>query len=346
MATALQLINRIRRLHRFHDVSEFAANDRFTTVLLDLLNSAQREVLETETWDFDERHDGTLRPVPRWTITNGIGVTNQSSVITLLGSSNVSRYTVANALARLVVTDDSRYPNTAFRIRSWQASGVDTIGLLAEPWPGVTDGFATGFVVAYEYGLPDSRRSIYAARHEETPLFIEQVSSGDSFASQIPRFHENEDTPAEVLRVGGVIEPTLDSGSGGSAAFMTRVALWPVPTAESPTEESNYQIEYDYTRARQDLTGVASTLDGVPVSVEDLIVDLAYARSHLAGVGSDPQLGSLLEKQVLARTERIRSGRRPGRGERHPIRSIEHASGSRRRPTSGWGRLPRTFGSL
>lgn len=333
MSTALVLVNRWRRLHRESDVTAFATTDELTTVGLDLVNEAKRDILESRLWPFDIRHDGILQTRASQNGTQA-SVTNGVATFLLTGFASTADL-VGSFVSRIAITEDANYGNTAFRVVDAQVVASNTSGTFEQTWPG------TSFVVnadwrsfVYEYEAPSTVRALVSARHQEQPIAVHQIGPEIRFDELYPRPTDTRDDSPQWIAFGGELTQTITTG-GTAATPAMRILVYPTPDAGTT-------IHYSYAYRHPDLAAATDNLTGVDIAVEDLIVRLAYARSMFTAVGNEPALGAVLEREVFLRVEALHRGLRRDPYRRNILRSLDAVTPR----LTGFGRLPRNVGSL
>lgn len=332
--TALQLVNRARRKLKWEDVSSFSSSDELTTVLLDFVNEAKRDVLENYEWDFDIRSDGIFKTVAAATYSSVVDVDNGSTTLTLLGTNNVSLYTTGGSRSRIRVTSDTTYGDTAFILNTGSHPGSHDIYVLETGWPGTTyDLFGTtgdAEILTSEYVLPATVRDVLSVMVEENDVYVEFVDKAESLDRCLPNPFDLQSTQPEVCFVGGTTTPTVATSSTPTPGV--GVWIYPVPS-------SVYVVRYTYRYRHPELTAITSTLY-VPDHVADLIVDLAVARAMRTRVAPDLEASNMLEGMTMARLSRSvkRTGHQPL--ERMTLRSHDKRGGV---PYGGSPRNPRIF---
>ncbi len=191
-------------------------------------------------------------------------------------------------------TGTTDFPDTAVRIKSATlATSTILAGVLATAWPG--DGTTppnlawTSYV--YEYVLPNTVLRVLEVRDQEQPIplyFEDELLTFDRF---VPRPHDQFSDQPQLVMVGTEIESTFNTDVTTAERGMA-LKIYPTP-------ENARFLNYSYIEQYADLTAAASTLTGVPAGIEDLIVELAYARA-LMSIGNDFRRGSLVESRVRA----------------------------------------------
>lgn len=332
MTTALSLVNRVRRLLREEDVTSFVSTDLLSNTLLDLLNESKHDILETRIWDFDKRQDGELVTQAPLTGTDASFVNGSASYAF---STTAPTSVAGNWVAKLIATDDSSYGDTAFRVVSSGTSGGGCSGDLAVLFPGTSSLGAASFTVVFdEYLLPSTVRAVTSVRHQENDLRLIEVDKELGLDRVVQRPHEEQSTQPEFVYVGSTITTTYNSDSASEGSTGIGLRLHPTPSAA-------LVLSYSYIYRHADMSSATDSLDNVDGSVEDLIVRLAYARAMKTGIGNEPQVGVLLEREVFARADALYAGHARDPMARTVIRP--HFAG---RIGAGFGKLPRNFGSL
>lgn len=337
MSTALQLANRIRRMLREEDLSSFTTADGSGQAILDRLNDAMLTVLNDRVWDFMIRHDGIMMfdraIIPNPNITS---VTTGSSNFVVGAGVDLPR---APLIGRIAFTSDSGFGNTALRLVA-QAPILAT-ATLDDFWPGATAAAPTLVANTYswEYILPATVRSILSARHEQQELRLEFVDKNIDFDSIFPRPWDHTDDSPELLIIGGTglgtAFNTTPPASSPSTIYGTIARVYPVPSAD-------LRVEYSYVLEPLVFSATTDEYTYIPEKVNDLIVDLAYARCQQVGIGNEPQMGIALEARVQANLRNTWGAHRPAAGQRRILRSLD-AKGGRNPLYAG---LPRVVGSL
>lgn len=343
MTTALQLVNRVRRELRWGDTSSFAAD--LDKVILDRVNDAVATLFESWDWDCDIRHDGAILTAAAIDYTNTANLTNGSKpALPIAFADPLDDNLKRCGIPRMWAPGDAGFGNTSFRITSYAYAGATTLTIEAGPgistWPGTTDITSTVKLFTPEYVLPPTVRKVIAARCQEHDLYLEQSNRPQVFERLIRRIHENIcDTP-EIMMIGGVQRSVYDTGTSYASTLPypvtgTIVLVWPAPSGE-------YVINYSYLLQRTDLAAITDTLTGCDRALEDLVVQLAFARSMQNLTGDfDPAAGVALEERVMRKAQRLHmnQSRDPGRH-----RTIGSNFGST--SSVDFGKLPRNFGSL
>jgi hypothetical protein len=332
MATALELVNRLRRKHQLEAVTALGDDD--STVLLDHLNEAKRDLLEAYTWDFDLRTDGELITMP--TLSATVGVSNG------LTSANTASFTISSlvfypAVARMIVTSDATYGETAFKIESAVTSGPLVQMNLVSGWPGTTSASATASIVFDEYVLPSTVRAVTSVRHQERDLQLVETDRDVGMDAWAPRPHANQGSDPWLVFIGKRVAATYNTADSTTELAGISIKFDPTPSTTSLVFSYSYVYRHPDLSASQDL-------EGVDPPVEDAIVRLAEARTYMSGFGGgDVELGAAMETEVINRVAALKGNSRRDPARRYVIGPSLSSSGN---PVYGFGRLPRNFGSL
>jgi hypothetical protein len=342
--TALQMVNRcLRRLRKniIGDSTTFTSREGID--LLEFVNEAKDDVLETRIWDFDRRQD-TLTVYPRIDFPgNEDPVTTSLILINGLvgGAATGGGAPTVNedSIVRVVATDDSAFPDTSFRLSG--ASEADpSVLVLPSVWEGGTT--STGYLFIAEYFIPkyalanetgSKYRQILSATHQERELQLVQADRDVSFDGFVQRLHESIGTDPTTMMVGGKGTATTPSGSGGTVGDL--MVIWPVPS-------SIVHLDYTAVLRHPKLVIPEDTLVDVERQIEDVIVSLATAL-WMQGPGRAAQEGVLLERRTRSRIEDLWHGTRKAPLKRNVLGSLEHQV---REPLDNFGRIPRNVGSL
>lgn len=266
--TALQLLNRVRRLRRLDDVASIAKTEDLAA--LDAINTAIEEVLSSDRWEFDLRKAQlTLHAAKdeNGTASATAGVDLYSYVNTTDGVVAADVY--GDYIVRLIPTESSNYGATAIRI----LSGTHSSSTSASLYPSIdapedyTTSDAT--LIYAEYILPETVRDIVRVCHQERPLTLEQIDPVIEFDELYPRPSLEFGQP-ETISVGGLDISTYENGTTEPDPGL-RMIVWPVP-------DQDYVIDYTYYYRHPELSASTDTLDGVPQNVVAKIVETAAAQ--------------------------------------------------------------------
>ena len=316
--TALQLVNRCRLLRRQPPVTSIATDE--DTVTLNVINMAIENILGTRRWPFDLRHDGQLTTVAPFSITDAVvstaGSTAAALVNTAVGIGNTNF--AGDNVARVLVTGDTEYPNTPFRIDSHtNASGTNTSVNIVLGTTAPKSFNATGKLIYSEYVLPDTVRSVVRASYQEEEMQLEQVSPVTRFDEWIPNSGV-DDGPPEVLAVGGYDIPTHVTGTATDPGL--RAIIWPVPDDE-------YVINYSYYYRHPELTDATSTLSGVPPEV---VSDVVEEATSLMGMAWDSDYAmSHFSDRAQAQSSAKHRAMSAGNPRRHTVNGWSSSKGTR-----------------
>lgn len=350
MSTAVQLVNRVRRKLRWGDTATFVAPEDLS--ILDEINGAVATLFEAFDWDCDKRHDGVLLCMGASTYTSGMSLALLATeafggLASLYGKA--SEADARLAVLRVAFTESTEFPQTALRVLQgyFDANLLISVLTLDAQWVGTTlTNTASAQFVANEYGLPSTVRKMISARHQEKNIRLEEVSRSQMFDRAMQRPTETINDDIELIMIGGRCVPTIEAGAGASATppayvaptAMTSVLLWPTPNTD-------IRIDYTYLLQRSPMTATTDTLANVDSSIENLVVELAYARCINSYVGdADPAMGLAIENRVMtmARVLHANQARDPSRR-----RIIGSLFDDCRIPTRNlFGVPPRNFGSL
>jgi hypothetical protein len=308
-----------------------ALTETFASQVLDLVNEAKRDVLESKNWNFDERHDGVVTTVAPITGT-ATSVSGTSVVLSGITTSQIVPSASTASVARIIFTADTAFGDTAYRI----ASSVDALGVanltLAERFQGTVSASTAVTIVFDDQVLPSTVRAVTGVRHQEGDLELFHLTRNLlNYVRRRP--HESDTDSPTTVTVGGTGESTYNSGSASNG---TRGTLFTVNPISSQKLSFNYSYYYRHPdlSASQDLVNVDS-------AVEDCIVRLAYARAMQSGIGNEPEVGMAIERDVMRRVDDLYSGLR-----RDPLNRIVITPNRAYKSTVGFGRVPRSVTGL
>jgi hypothetical protein len=344
LATALQLVNRVRRKLRWGDTTAFT--DDQSLVALDAVNAALALVFEGWDWDCDVRHDGVLLTFADETLPT-ITVTNSSTDI-----SDATDTELANAIAtaddrraclRFLVEADSTVGDVAGRIAwGWYNTSTFTgYATLDSAYLG-TSGSVSMRVIANQYGLPTTVRKVLSVTHQGTNVRLEEIQRTQVFDRMVQRPHETVSDMPSVVAIGGTVAATVRSSNATSAPDTPSEELYPSMLIY-PTPSTAYQLNYSYLVQRSALTATTDTVTNLTRTLEDAITDLAFARCMSDVSGEfDPEAGLALEERTLRRVQKLHANQYRDTGRRRVLGSnfCQPARGV------NFGALPRNFGSL
>jgi len=260
---------------------------------------AIEDILGTRRWDFDLRHDGQLTTRPYLDI-DGISSWVKGSTTVVLGETDgfVVADIAGDYVTRLIPTGDTEYPNTPFRLDTYNSvSGVQASVNMATPAPKTAS--VTGARLIYsEYLLPDTVREVIRVSYQEDEINLDLLSSGAEFSEWIPNSGVDDGEP-QVMAIGGYDEATHDVDD--DVAPKLRAIVWPVPDDE-------YIINYSYYYRHPELSATTDVLEGVPQGIVNDIVaqatsfmgmvwDSNFAMAHL---GDMAQMQATMKNRSLA----------------------------------------------
>lgn len=330
MATTLQLVNRVRRRLREEDVT--AIGDDLSNALLDHLNEAKRDLLEAYTWDFDMRTDGELITMPSIT---GEPVVTNAGFDTITTALTQAEVVGQSASAKVIVTSDSSFGDTAVRIVSMTGSGLATLNLNIA-WPGDSNPTATASVVFDEYVLPEYVRAVTSVRHQQGDLQVIETDRDIGMDSWAPRPQANLSGVPERVFVGKRVHATFNTADANTDVSGIGIKFDPTPSS------TPLLFSYSYIYRHPDLAETQG-LDDVDPSVEDLVVRLSEARAMISGIGGgDIETGAAMASEVFNRCNALK-----GNSRRDPMRRyVLGPTISQSFSGAGFGRFPRNFGSI
>ena len=320
--TALQLVNRVLRRVQKSTVSDFS--EHLGAAVLDLVNAAKNEVLESRIWPFDIRHDGVLTLKGSATLSD-VDATNGSAQ---LGTTSLISYwdltkTNFGRVDRIVLDSDADFGNTAFRIRSFNTTpSPDELRLDVE-WPGTTVTGASATVFSAEYLLPTTVRSVLSVRHQEQDLKLDLIDPSLGFDQLFPRPLDEINDEISWVGIGGQADETVRLGAFGDDSTRTRMVVHPIP-------ESDLVLHYRYVYLHPDLSSTSDTLDDVPPSVQNEIVNEAVGHYLLSPLGGDAEAGQALLRERAASTNRKADAARPDPFRRRTIKPLDTVRGGAR----------------
>ncbi len=143
------------------------------------------------------------------------------------------------------------------------------------------------------------------------------------FDASIPRQFDSFRDP-EIVYVGANITDTYETG--GSSVTRQGMLIWPPPAAKT-------SLRYSYTYLHEALADDTASYNGVPESVQDLIVDRAFLYCLTSSIKNDPTRA----KDVRA-DYRLEFAREILQDQPSFRRLIPRMSGSSRRLRSPWAR--------
>ncbi len=341
MATALQLVNRVRRELRWGDTADFT--DDLSKVVLDRLNDAQATIFETWDWDCDVRHDGELTTFAKVDDFDCI-VTNGSTVITSVNASLSADLLLAyerRAALRFVVTTDATQSDIAGRIAWGQnvVSGIWAYFAASAKWLGSTTSTTSAMdVFANQYGLPSTVRKVLSVTSQGQDVRLTEVGREQMYDRYVQRPHEEVSDDVSLVIIGGTLAVTGLRTEGITIApteeVYNSILLYPTPS-------SAYRLNYSYLIQRSDLSA-ATDVFRADRSLETALVKLAFARCMQDAVGDfNPEAGMALEQRVIRELAALHGNemRDPGR---HRVLGSNFCETSNK---IDFGRLPRNYGT-
>jgi len=279
--TLLQMVNSVRQKLRGGDpLTSLPSGDSEVDTAVGLINDAASDILGRRKWSFLNRDDGRAVFPPKFTGT-GMELDRTVGGHTLKIPSptgDQDRLMTENVVMRFRSLEDSIIPNTSAAIATIVYSGIGphyTV-VTTEAWWGdeVSDATSTWDMFAYEHVLPATVGQVLSVRHEETPLALEFEERYVRFDHAVPRPQDSFAIP-EVAVVGGLAATTEDSG--GTQRYGVRMAVWPIPSAQT-------MLRYSYTYVPAALSAGTDVLTGVYENVVRLIewraVELAMASTE------------------------------------------------------------------
>lgn len=345
MATALELVNRVRRQLRWPDTASFTSEE--DRAVLDQVNAAVATIFEGWDWECDIRHDGVLRTMPSRTET-ALSFTTASTTVDWPNTDSGLAYTetmgalATNPIIQIVATDDTGFGDTSFRVTdvATALSGFFTItrATLAEAFPGTTDTSASATICANSYVLPSTVRKLLSVRSQEQSIRLEEAERFQFFDRYIQKPHETISDETELVIFG-----SIGTSTTGTALLADPIAAVTGPFALLyPTPDTTQVYHYSYLLRRAEFTATTDALSNVDRSLEDLVVRLAYARCVQNYVGdADAGTGIGIEQRVLglARDLHANQGKDPNR--RRVLGSNFAECGG----VADFGRFPRNYGT-
>lgn len=339
--TALSMMNRLRRLHRFEDVTAFG--DELSKVLLDLLNEAKRDVLDGYRHSFDERSDLTFKTFPSVSGTTAAMTANTTNVFLFsytgewIGKASPSPERFYDATVYLNIPSDASYGNTAFRVTDgWMASATDLRINLERPWTGA-NGSNLGYrLFAFEYALPDTVRSVVSVRDQDGDLRLHHAMSVWQMEGLVPNLLAGIGSAPSCAIVTGYRAPTsltTDASNTGVSSSNAdySLALYPIP-------DDGRAINVTYMYRHPELVDESSVLEGVPLHMVDTIVMVAHAKAKQT-IEKDYAAGAAMLDRIASGFARKAAAEKPDPFRRRVARSLDSIAGQ----SFVGGRLPKPF---
>jgi len=335
--TALQLVNRVRRMHRFPDTA--ALTDGLSKAILDQVNSAMQTVLEERTWNWQTRTDGYIRTNQTYSGSDLImAAAGTTAVITANPWTSPEQSPFNDdRIAELVVTDDDDYSSTSFTCDSGDVSDSFAQVWPDQAWPGATNTAGDYLIFSHKFILPSTVRAVLSVKHQETPVRVFFAEEFLDYDKVFPRPWDYRDDSPDFVVVGGFAKSSRDRDgdlSAGENVEGMKMLVHPVPSEE-------YVLNYSYIYRVAELSATTDDLGIVPESIANIIGDLAYARSLQVGIGNDPTTGFAMERRVLADLSRRYAAQKADPVRRSQVPSLDDVN-----PSGGEvGRLPRVVES-
>lgn len=309
----LDLVNQLRDLLREQRVSSVVGSNPELRVEIGLINRAARNVLMRHPWSFLQRSDGVLFFPAR--VEGSSGSFTQGSSTATLGlssgpSGDAAAFSDGSLSAKVVRPDDSRFPNTSYRVSNLETTGATTATFVS-PWRGDTGSGADFVIYANQARFPDDVANIISIKNEEdVSISFDTLPTFAEFDRLFP--HETlqfQEFPNEVA-VGGQVVPTAQDG--GDVTPGIGVRFYPPNTAD-------LLLLYSYVRRPETLAADVDELVGVPAEVQDLIVQVAFEIANRGNIEDNPdKADSLLRSNELAFRELVEADRRDI-GRRHVL---------------------------
>lgn len=269
--TATQMVNRILQRARWPIISSITT-DPLANVILQSLNSAMVQVLETEMWDEDYRHDGVLHT--KASITGTIDVTNGSESF---GNASPVIPT-GDYVVKIQITDGTE-SDVALRVKYSSGAG----GAFDAPYLGATATGAAYKLFVNEYLLPDTVREVTSVQHQGNDVALGFVDRKSSFQRMVPAPQREIGAYPTHVSVGSNIVPTYAS-PGVAPEPGLGFLVHEVP-------DSVYRLDYSYiTRHPAITTEDVSVLEGVSENALFLIEKLCFSDLLDTNVFNDPEL--------------------------------------------------------
>lgn len=330
--TYLQMVNRVRRRGRHPDLAA-VASDSLGVVVGDLLNESKREVLEGRQWDFDVRHDQPLKVLGVNSYTTGV-VFADSTNVTIIGENDAALYGGSEFVAKMVVTEDSTYGQTPFRIVS-SLVGANDFYTTDTAWPGTTQSALDISIYANEYVLPATVGDVLGVKFNEADLRVSFVDKLSDLDAVYPRLLDTSSSQPDHVYVGGSSTPTYVT-NGTVPSPGTGFWIYPAPSTD-------YILHYSYRYRHPDLSGDTDTLSGVPEHIVDLIVERTFTKALATKVFNDPKLSKVNDDSSRRRLAEAHTQDRSDPNRRLSMRSHDRRRGGV--PIGSKPKNPNNFGS-
>lgn len=309
----LDLVNQLRDLLREQRVSSVSGSNPELMIEIGLVNRAARNVLMRHPWSFLQRSDGSLFFPARVEGTSGSftqGSTTANLGLTSGSSGQAAAFSDGSLAAKVVRPDDSRFPNTSYRVTNLQTTG-STQATFSSAYRGDTANPADFVIYANQARFPSDVSNIISIKNEEdVSISFDTIPTFAEFDRLFP--HETlqfQEFPSQVA-VGGQVVPT--SQDGGSTTPGIGIRFYPPNT-------SDLLLLYSYVRRPETLAADADELVGVPSEVKDLIVQVAFEIANRGNIEDNPdKADSLLRSNELTFRELVEADRRDI-GRRHVL---------------------------
>lgn len=286
MATLLDMTNDLRALLREEPVTLISATDVLTQTLVRVLNKAARKVLAGGEWPaFEVRDNGTITYAAPIESTESI-LGNGDTAIGFPATAD-EHSTITGQPTRMLVTNASGVVNTSYRITSASNAGGTELATINPGFLGSSMVLASLKLFANERRLPSTVRQVLSVRYEERPLDLVFVERHIHLDSIVPRDFDSFQDPTTVY-VGGIVTDTYDSDVATSGTAGMGMTIWPPPDAAK-------ELKYSYVYTPPAMADATDTLEGVPETVTDLVVDNALEMCFLSNIENDP------DRAILAR---------------------------------------------
>ncbi len=326
----LQMINSVRGKIREERIGLISVNDLLTTEIIDLLNDAASEILESHDWSFDTRFDGILFYPGINSVVQSINDGLADSIALMYdATSDPTAFNISDTGDGQMFEDMDEF---GFRYsgdrRSWivpngtagtnldtndayAVTNIDKIGngiqfSLGNPL--FSEGsfislFTDWSIFANEHVLPATVRQVLSAHSDEHDLSLEFVDRAGDFNQRVPRKQLYTSDITEVMIVGGSLVTTSRTESTGTwATGLGAVAattgigamIWPIP-------ENDLRIHYSYRYQHPDMATETDSLAGVPKNVVHLIEWRAVQMAFESGIKNDVLRARHAERQVEKR---------------------------------------------
>lgn len=314
MANFLALVNQLRMKMREEGNTTGFDTGQNTLVQKSLIQQSSREVLEDNEWSFMIRDDGQAFLPAEYTSAATATVTRYSTS----GSFNDAEIVDTNKWVsprrtRLVVTEDTRFPDQTYTILEI-TDATGQMFTLTNPYYG--DSFSSsGSATIYcnEIALPTDVLLVLSVLNENEPLALVQVDKHITFDSVIPRPHGSTSGNPSTVYVGSSVVGTAFNVTQGSDTVTARTSIgmmvYPVP-------DSDILLRYSYQKKADALSGETDILAGVPDTVEDHIVDVAFEKALYDNVEDDSRRAIRLRDRNAARLEKLLELDEPARNRR------------------------------